>query len=62
MGATMRETPLFLGLTKPTKIFGLPIGYSIALVFLPGVPFILFCKTRRNNGPLNRLRIAVAAE
>jgi type IV secretory pathway VirB3-like protein len=38
----MRETPLFLGLTKPTKIFGLPIGYFIALVFLSVIPFILF--------------------
>ena len=62
MGATMRETPLFLGLTKPTKIFGLPIGYSIALVFLPVIPFILFYKTQHNNGPLKRLRIAVVAD
>ena len=37
----MRETPLFLGLTKPTKIFGLPIGYFISLVFLSVIPFIL---------------------
>lgn len=37
----MRETPLFLGLTKPTKIFGLPIGYFIGLVFLSVIPFIL---------------------
>lgn len=37
----MKETPLFLGLTKPTKIFGLPIGYFISLIFLSVIPFIL---------------------
>ena len=42
----MRETPLFLGLTKPTKIFGLPIGYFIGLVFLSVIPFILLDNLR----------------
>jgi type IV secretion system protein VirB3/type IV secretion system protein VirB4 len=38
----MRETPVFLGLTKPAKIFGLPIGYFISLIFASVIPFILF--------------------
>ncbi len=37
----MRETPLFLGLTKPPKIFGLPIGYFLSLVFASVIPFVL---------------------
>ena len=37
----MRDTPLFLGLTKPPRIFGLPIGYFVALVFASVIPFIL---------------------
>lgn len=37
----MRETPLFLGLTRPPRIFGLPIGYFLALVFASVIPFIL---------------------
>ena len=42
----MKETPLFLGLTKPTKIVGLPIGYRISLVLLSVIPFILLDKMR----------------
>ena len=38
----MRETPLFLGLTRPPRIFGLPIGYFVTLVFASVIPFILF--------------------
>lgn len=37
----MRETPLFLGLTKPPKIFGLPIGYFLSLIFASVIPFVL---------------------
>ncbi|OAN71010.1 hypothetical protein A8B82_21530 [Sulfitobacter sp. EhC04] len=37
----MRDTPLFLGMTKPPRIFGLPIGYFVALVFASVIPFIL---------------------
>ncbi len=41
-GDDMRQTPLFLGLTKPTKILGLPIGYFMSLAFVSVIPFILF--------------------
>lgn len=36
----MQETPLFLGLTRPPKIFGLPIGYFIGLLLLSVIPFV----------------------
>lgn len=36
----MRETPVFLGLTRPPKFFGLPIGYFIGLMLLAVIPFI----------------------
>ncbi len=38
----MRETPLFLGLTRPTKVFGLPIGYFISLSCASVIPFVAF--------------------
>jgi type IV secretion system protein VirB3 len=38
----MRETPLFLGLTKPSMIFGLPLGYFISLAMASVLPFLLF--------------------
>ena len=28
----MHDAPLFLGLTRPPKIFGLPIGYFVSLM------------------------------
>lgn len=36
----MRETPVFLGLTRPAKFFGLPIGYAIGLMFAALIPFV----------------------
>ena len=38
----MRTTPVFLGLTRPPKFFGLPIGYFIGLIFISVIPFVLF--------------------
>ena len=37
----MRTTPVFLGLTRPPKFFGLPIGYFIGLIFVSVIPFVL---------------------
>ena len=34
------EVPLFLGLTRPTKIFGLPIGYFLGLGMAAVIPFV----------------------
>lgn len=36
----MRQTPVFLGLTRPPKFFGLPIGYFIGLLLGAVIPFI----------------------
>lgn len=36
----MQETPLFLGLTRPPKIFGLPIGYFLGLALGSVIPFV----------------------
>ena len=36
----MRETPVFLGLTRPPKFFGLPIGYFIGLMMTAVIPFV----------------------
>lgn len=36
----MRETPVFLGLTRPAKFFGLPIGYFLGLMLGALIPFI----------------------
>lgn len=36
----MRETPVFLGLTRPPKFFGLPIGYFIGLMLGSLIPFV----------------------
>lgn len=36
----MRETPVFLGLTRPPKFFGLPIGYFIGLMLGALIPFV----------------------
>ena len=38
----MRKTTVFLALTKPTTIYGLPIGYFVGLIFASVIPFILF--------------------
>jgi type IV secretion system protein VirB3 len=36
----MHEAPLFLGLTRPPKIFGLPIGYFVSLMLASVIPFV----------------------
>ena len=36
----MHEAPLFLGLTRPPKIFGLPIGYFVGLMLASVIPFV----------------------
>ena len=36
----MQDTPLFLGLTRPPKIFGLPIGYFLGLTLGSVIPFV----------------------
>lgn len=36
----MHEAPLFLGLTRPPKIFGLPIGYFVSLMLAAVIPFV----------------------
>ena len=35
-------TPLFLGLTRPPKYLGLPLGYFLALSVGSVLPFVLF--------------------
>lgn len=36
----MHDAPLFLGLTRPPKIFGLPIGYFVSLMLASVIPFV----------------------
>lgn len=36
----MRQSPLFLGLTRPAKILGLPIGYFMGLSLGSVLPFV----------------------
>ena len=36
----MHDAPLFLGLTRPPKIFGLPIGYFVSLMLGSVIPFV----------------------
>ncbi len=36
----MQENPLFLGLTRPPKFFGLPVGYFIGLALGTVIPFV----------------------
>ena len=36
----MHDAPLFLGLTRPPKIFGLPIGYFVSLTLGSVIPFV----------------------
>lgn len=36
----MQESPLFLGLTRPPKFFGLPVGYFIGLALGTVIPFV----------------------
>ena len=36
----MSDAPLFLGLTRPPKIFGLPIGYFVGLLLGSVIPFV----------------------
>jgi type IV secretory pathway VirB3-like protein len=36
----MPDAPLFLGLTRPAKIFGLPVGYFVSLLLVAVVPFV----------------------
>ncbi|MFM8940635.1 MAG: VirB3 family type IV secretion system protein [Phenylobacterium sp.] len=36
----MHDAPLFLGLTRPPKIFGLPIGYFVSLMLGSVIPFL----------------------
>lgn len=36
----MHDAPLFLGLTRPPKIFGLPIGYFVSLMLATVIPFV----------------------
>lgn len=36
----MREKPIFLGLTRPAKFGGLPMGYFIGLAMASAIPFI----------------------
>ncbi len=36
----MHDAPLFLGLTRPPKIFGLPIGYFVSILLASVIPFI----------------------
>ena len=37
---SMHDAPLFLGLTRPPKIFGLPIGYFVSLMLGSVIPFV----------------------
>ena len=37
----MKEKPLFLGLNRKSKVFGLPLDYFIVMVLIAVVPFIL---------------------
>ena len=36
----MQDAPLFLGLTRPAKVFGLPIGYFVSILLGSVIPFI----------------------
>lgn len=42
----MQEHPLFLGLTRPPKFFGLPLGYFISLALGSVIPFVAFDDVR----------------
>jgi type IV secretion system protein VirB3 len=47
----MHDAPLFLGLTRPPKIFGLPIGndWRFLLIGVVGYPVLWFVADRNPN-------------
>lgn len=40
LDSPMHHAPLFLGLTRPPKIFGLPISYFVSLMLATVIPFV----------------------
>lgn len=36
------KSPLFLGITRPPKVMGLPVGYFVSLLGAAFLPFVIF--------------------